>query len=120
MNALKTNDIVTDHTEDARDHGLAQSVVYQGKWSAASRDFERDIIQMARAEGMALAPWGALGGGHFKTDEQRKSSEGRKLGEADEAAIKVSKVLEDIAKRKNTIITSVVSYFCAFLSCSIA
>lgn len=61
---------------------------------------------MAREEGMALAPWGALGGGKFKTEEQRKSDAGRK-GEATEVDIQVSKVLEKIAARKNTVITSV-------------
>lgn len=58
-------------------------------------------------EGMGLAPWGALGGGHFKTDEQRKKAGGRQFGEASEAAIKVSKVLESIGKKKNVQITSV-------------
>jgi len=61
---------------------------------------------MARAEGMALAPWGALGGGNFKTEEQRQSQAGRQV-KPTEDQIKVSKVLEAIAKRKNTIITSV-------------
>jgi hypothetical protein len=56
---------------------------------------------------MGLAPWGALGGGSFKTDEQRKSQEGRKMGEASEAAIKISKVLERIAKNHKAEITSV-------------
>ena len=46
---------------------MRQFVVYQGKWSAAERDFERDIIHMCESEGMGLAPWGALGGGNFKT-----------------------------------------------------
>lgn len=56
---------------------------------------------------MGLAPWGALGGGNFKSDEQRKSQEGRKMGEASEAAIKISKVLERIAKNHKAEITSV-------------
>ena len=57
---------------------------------------------------MGLAPWGALGGGNFKSEEQRNSQEqGRNLGGASEAAIKISKVLEQIAKKKNTQITSV-------------
>jgi hypothetical protein len=56
---------------------------------------------------MGLAPWGALGAGHFKTDEQRKSQEGRKFGEASEAAIKISKVLEKIANAKGVQLTSV-------------
>ncbi|CCF53228.1 hypothetical protein NDA10_002263 [Ustilago hordei] len=54
----------------ARAHNLAQFIVYQGKWNAAERDFEREIIPMAREFGMALAPWGALGQGRFKTPEQ--------------------------------------------------
>ena len=50
--------IVSKANQYARDHGLRQFVVYQGKWSAAERDFERDIILMCESEGMALAPWG--------------------------------------------------------------
>lgn len=61
---------------------------------------------MCKDEGMALAPWGALGGGKFKTEEQRKSDVGRKV-QASEVDIQVSKVLEKIATRKNTVITSV-------------
>lgn len=63
----------------ARAHNLAQFIVYQGRWNAAERDFEREIIPMAREFGMALAPWGALGQGRFKTPEQvaeREKSQG--------------------------------------------
>ncbi len=56
---------------------------------------------------MGLAPWGALGGGNFKTDELRKGQEGRKMGEASPAAIKISKVLERIANNHKVEITSV-------------
>ncbi|TDZ26264.1 Norsolorinic acid reductase B [Colletotrichum orbiculare MAFF 240422] len=98
--------VVSKANEYARNHGLRQFSVYQGRWSAASRDFEREIIPMTKAEGMGLAPWGALGGGAFKTEEQRKSQEGRKI-QASEPQIRISKVLENIARRKNTIITSV-------------
>ncbi|KAI1853397.1 hypothetical protein JX265_000107 [Neoarthrinium moseri] len=98
--------VVSKANQYARDHGFRQFSVYQGRWSAASRDFEREIIPMCREEGMGLAPWGALGGGKFKTEEQRKNSGGRKV-EASETDIKVSKALEAVAKRKNTIITSV-------------
>lgn len=55
---------------------------------------------------MGLAPWGALGGGQFKSEEQRKAQEGR-TQRNDEAAINISKTLEAIAKRKNTLLTSV-------------
>lgn len=98
--------VVSKANQYARDHGLRQFSVYQGRWSAGNRDFERDIIPMARDEGMALAPWGSLGGGNFKTEEQRKAQEGRKV-KPTEAQIKISDALEAVAKRKNTIITSV-------------
>merc|ERR1712093_17520 len=71
--------IVSKANEYARQNHLRQFSVYQGRWSAEHRDFERDIIPMCRDEGMGLAPWGALGGGNFKSDEQRKSQEGRKM-----------------------------------------
>jgi len=99
--------VVSKANEYARQNGLRPFSVYQGRWSAEHRDFERDIIPMCREEGMGLAPWGALGGGNFKSDEQRKSQEGRKMGEASEAAIKISKVLEQIATSNKTQITSV-------------
>jgi len=99
--------IVSKANEYARQNGLRQFSVYQGRWSAENRDFEREIIHMAKDEGMGLCPWGALGGGNFKTDEQRKSQEGRKMGGASEAAIAISKVLEKIATAKKTQITSV-------------
>jgi len=99
--------VVSKANEYARQNGLRQFSVYQGRWSAEHRDFERDIIPMCKDEGMGLAPWGALGGGNFKSDEQRKSQEGRKMGEASPAAIKISKELERIANNHKVEITSV-------------
>lgn len=99
--------LVSKANEYARAHGMRQFVVYQGRWSAADRDFERDILAMCRAEGMGIAPWGALGGGAFKSDEERQKNEGRKLGGASERQVQVSKVLEKVAHRKKTLITSV-------------
>jgi aryl-alcohol dehydrogenase-like predicted oxidoreductase len=67
---------------------------------------------MALDEGMALAPWGAIGGGSFKTRAQRENPEdgGRKMeimkiGNEE----KISDVLEDIANTKSPVppITSV-------------
>lgn len=98
--------VVSKANQYARDHGLRQFCVYQGRWNASSRDFEREIIPMCREEGMGLAPWGALGGGSFKSEEQRNSGEGRKI-QATEHQVKISGVLEKIANRKNTAITSV-------------
>ncbi|TPX13113.1 uncharacterized protein E0L32_006539 [Thyridium curvatum] len=101
--------VVSKANEYARNHGLRPFCVYQGRWSAASRDFERDIIPMARDEGMALAPWGALGGGAFKSDEQRAAAsakEGRQV-QASDAQVQISRALEAVAKRRGTLITSV-------------
>jgi aryl-alcohol dehydrogenase-like predicted oxidoreductase len=99
--------IVARANEYARAHGLRPFVAYQGKWSASMRDFERDIIPMCRAEGMALCPWGVLGSGHFKTKEQREANDGRKFLPASDADIKLSDVLERIAVRKGSIITGI-------------
>ncbi|KAL1640544.1 hypothetical protein SLS58_006894 [Diplodia intermedia] len=99
--------IVSKANQYARDHALTQFSVYQGRWSAADRDFERDILPMARDEGMALAPWGALGGGAFKSAEDFAQSDGRKLRPQSENAKKVTVALERVAKAKGTLITSV-------------
>ncbi|EMC96270.1 hypothetical protein BAUCODRAFT_122290 [Baudoinia panamericana UAMH 10762] len=102
--------IVVKCNEYARHHGLTQFSVYQGLWNAAVRDFERDIIPMCEAEGMGLAPWGALGRGMFKLAEEYDDPEreGRKMGpEQDPKYRRVAKVLNEIAKKKNTVITSI-------------
>lgn len=99
--------VVSKANEYARNHGLRQFSVYQGRWSAASRDFEREIIAMTKAEGMSLAPWGALGGGKFKTEEQRQRKSIGRAGDITETEIRVSRALESVAIRRNTIITSV-------------
>jgi diketogulonate reductase-like aldo/keto reductase len=63
---------------------------------------------MAREEGMALCPWGALGGGNFTTEEKRKNNEqGRNFGPISEKYVAISKKLENVAKSRNTQITSV-------------
>lgn len=54
--------------------------VYQGQWSILERSFERDIIPMARDEGIALAPWGVLAHGKIRSDaeEERRRKTGEK------------------------------------------
>ncbi|RPA76316.1 norsolorinic acid reductase [Ascobolus immersus RN42] len=99
--------IVSKANQYARDHGLTQFSVYQGLWNAATRDFEREIIPMCEAEGMALCPWGPLGQGRFKTEEQWARNEGRKMGPATANDRKISKVLEEIGKRKGASLTGV-------------
>ena len=98
--------VVSKANEYARAHGLRQFSVYQGRWSAADREFEREIIPMCKAEGMGLCPWGALGGGKFKNAEQRKAGGGR-AREPSANEVKVTEVLEKMAQRKNTLITSI-------------
>ncbi|KAL8802255.1 MAG: hypothetical protein Q9223_005915 [Gallowayella weberi] len=101
--------VVTKANQYARDHALTQFSVYQGRWNAAQRDFERDILPMCEDEGMALAPWGALGAGLFKTEKQLQETQGqgRKFGPPSEKTRKISKALEKIAEAKGTGITGV-------------
>lgn len=40
----------------AIENGKTPFSIYQGRWNLLHRDFERDIIPMARQFGMALAP----------------------------------------------------------------
>ncbi|MCJ1390679.1 hypothetical protein MMC18_003540 [Xylographa bjoerkii] len=98
--------IVSKANQYARDHGLRPFAVYQGKWNAAFRDVERDILPMCAAEGMGIAPWASVGGGNFKAAAQRTSTPGR-YGAPSENEVKVSETLEKIAERKSTAITSV-------------
>ncbi|KAK5038112.1 hypothetical protein LTS07_001581 [Exophiala sideris] len=92
--------IVAKANAYARHHGLRAFSVYQGRWSAAERDLERDVVAMCRDEGMGIAPWGALGGGYFKPSSTQKEG-GRNLpttltGKEEQ----VSRVLEKIANAK--------------------
>ncbi|KAL8650444.1 MAG: hypothetical protein Q9210_003823 [Variospora velana] len=64
---------------------------------------------MCEAEGMSLAPWGALCRGHFRTDEQLEETKGqsRQMGGPSEEQRAVSAALNKIAKAKNVGITGV-------------
>ncbi|KAF9064584.1 NADP-dependent oxidoreductase domain-containing protein [Rhodocollybia butyracea] len=97
--------IVAQANEYARLTGKTPFSVYQGMWNVLDRSFEREIIPMARAQGLALAPWGVLGGGKLRTDaeEQRRKESGENgrtmLGDwqRSETEIKVSHALEKVA-----------------------
>ncbi|KAJ3754650.1 Aldo/keto reductase [Lentinula raphanica] len=98
--------IVSQANQYAKDHGKTPFVIYQGKWSVLDRSFERDIIPMARSQGMALAPWGVVGSGKLRTDaeEQRRKEtgeKGRQMGgagwERNEEQVKMSHALEKVA-----------------------
>ncbi|KAI9034923.1 uncharacterized protein KD926_005017 [Aspergillus affinis] len=105
--------IVSRANQYAWDHGIRPFSVYQGQWSAAKREFERDIIPMCHAEGMGLCPWGALGSASFKTVAQREEIRASLAGNSGRQAnpravdVQVSKVLEAVAARYKTEITSV-------------
>ncbi|EXK27417.1 hypothetical protein FOXG_02647 [Fusarium oxysporum f. sp. lycopersici 4287] len=100
--------VVSRANQYARDHGMAQFVVYQGRWSAAVRDAERELLPMCRSEGMAFAAWGAMGGGAFRSEQDRKAVAARSAGLVnDPVYIKVSRALEQVAKRKSASITQV-------------
>lgn len=60
---------------------------------------------MCKDEGMGIVVWGALGGGNFKTEEQRLSHESREPVRDND--VRVSHALETIAKRLNSTVTSV-------------
>ncbi|KAL4882419.1 NADP-dependent oxidoreductase domain-containing protein [Aspergillus karnatakaensis] len=98
--------VVTKANQYARDHGLRQFSVYQGMWNAAMRDFERDIIPMARDEGMALCPYGVLNQGRFQTKEgfkeREKHNPGRKFIPTSEHDKRVSAVLESVSNDKGS------------------
>ncbi|KAK7456482.1 putative aryl-alcohol dehydrogenase aad14 [Stygiomarasmius scandens] len=70
--------IVSQANQYAEDHGKTPFVIYSGKWNVLDRSFERDIIPMARLNGIALAPWQVLGAGRLRSDteEQRREQSG--------------------------------------------
>ncbi len=101
--------IVSKANQYARDHGLTQFSVYQGHWSATMRDFEREILPMCEAEGMAVAPWGTLGRGNFRTADafSNEKHEGRQTGGPTEQHRAISAVLEKLATTHETAVTSI-------------
>jgi len=102
--------VVSKANQYAKDHGKTPFSIYQGNWSILERSFERDIIPMARSEGLALAPWGVLGGGKIRTnaEEARRKESGEKgrtiispNWERSPEEKKVCDVLEEIAMEVN-------------------
>ncbi|KAI0684060.1 Aldo/keto reductase [Cytidiella melzeri] len=98
--------IVSKANTYARLTGKTPFVIYQGAWSVMLRDMERDIIPMAREEGMAIAPWDVLGAGKIRTDEEeqrrRETGENGRQGtnwERTEEERKVCLALEEVAKQ---------------------
>lgn len=90
----------------ARQHGLRAFSVYQGRWSAAARDLEREVIGMCRDQGMSIAPWGCLGGGYFKP-KSGVSAEGRTMNVKTGREEGVAAVLEKVSARIGQPVTSI-------------
>lgn len=107
--------VVSKANQYARDHGMAPFVIYQGLWNVMMRDFERDIIPMVQSEGMALAPWSAMGGGKFQSkksmEERTKSGEGTRsiMGNSgqSEQEEKMSAALEKVGNEVGASVTAV-------------
>ncbi|KAI0838334.1 Aldo/keto reductase [Hypoxylon sp. FL0890] len=108
--------IVARANEYARQQNLTPFSVYQGQWNAAERDIEREIVPLAVDEGMAVAPFGVLGMGYFRTSAQREAEakagntqrEGRNVPLVDKPQKTVmADVLEKIAKARGLNITSI-------------
>lgn len=103
--------VVSKANQYAKDHGKTPFCIYQGNWSLFERSFERDIIPMARSEGLALAPWGVLAGGKIRSNAE--DARRRETGEKGRTAFgtswertpeekKVCDTLEEIAKEVGT------------------
>ncbi|KAL8884077.1 MAG: hypothetical protein Q9215_007793, partial [Flavoplaca cf. flavocitrina] len=85
----------------ARHRGLAPFSVYQGKYSAAERDLERDIIPICLDQGMGIEPYGVLGGGYFKAKANVEKDGGRNMpGHKSKPAEAVTGVLEKVKKKR--------------------
>ncbi|KAH6967626.1 aryl-alcohol dehydrogenase AAD14 [Ilyonectria sp. MPI-CAGE-AT-0026] len=90
----------------AKAHAKTPFSVYQGRWNVMDRDFEREIIPMARHFGMALCPWMVLGGGELQSKKQlearKGTNESSRFSEQSEDAAKVSEALEKVAAEHGT------------------
>ena len=95
----------------ARQHGLTPFSVYQGRWNAAYRDMEAELVPMCESEGLGLVSWATLGGGQLMSRRQRE--EAAKKEEGDEGArpaaysqteedVRVCDAIEGIAERRGT------------------
>ncbi|KAL0960818.1 hypothetical protein HGRIS_005837 [Hohenbuehelia grisea] len=101
--------VVSKANQYARDHGKTPFVIYQGAWNVMNRSFERDIIPMARSEGLALAPWNVLAAGKLRSNEEEKrraeTGENGRLWSGDwkrsEEQVKMCEALEKVAKEVN-------------------
>lgn len=98
--------VVSAANQYAVDHGKTPFCIYQGRWSVMVRDLEREILPMARAFGMAIAPWDVLGGGKFQSkkalEERRARGEGLRslvgAGDQTDAEARISEALCEVGE----------------------
>ncbi|KAI1791081.1 Aldo/keto reductase [Ganoderma leucocontextum] len=62
--------LVVKANDYARQHGKTPFVIYQAHWSVLDRRIEHEVLPMCRHEGIAIAAYGVLGGGHIRTDDE--------------------------------------------------
>ena len=97
----------------AKANGLTPFSVYQGRWNAAYRDLEAEIIPMCEDQGMAIVSWASLGGGSLLSREQRERVEKEdgarkpRYGYS-EHDLRVSEAMERIAEGKGSTLQAVV------------
>lgn len=100
--------IVSAANTYAVSHGKTPFSVYQGRWNVMSRDFEREIIPMARHFGMALCPWDVLCSGRLRSSKQiadlKKEGGPSRLGSGEQTdeEKKMCEALEKIAGEHGT------------------
>lgn len=80
---------------DAR--GWERFVANQFPYSLASRDPERDIIPMSRAEDLAMCVWGILGGGTL-TGKYRAADATKRYDSASEARLQLADKVVELAQ----------------------
>ncbi|KAL3464338.1 NADP-dependent oxidoreductase domain-containing protein [Aspergillus heterothallicus] len=100
--------VVVKANDYARATGLRPFSVYQGLWNPLRRDMESEIVPMCRDQGMGIVPWGPLAQGKLKSSEVRKiTSGGRSDDDMTEDEIRVSDILDEVAKSKNASLPAV-------------
>ena len=86
----------------AKANGRTQFSIYQGCYSVLMRDLEREILPLCRHFGMAIAPWGAMGGGKLQTrkarDARQASGEGLRKIFGDQQSELEEKMSDALAK----------------------
>ncbi|EEB89611.1 hypothetical protein MPER_12269 [Moniliophthora perniciosa FA553] len=99
--------VVAQANQYALDNGKTPFCVYQARWNIIERSVEKEILPMARAFGMAIAPYAVLCAGKLRTDaeEQRRKESGEKgrtvysdQWERTDTEVKMSRALEKVAQ----------------------